>query len=97
MRLAVSEVEFAVLTVLISVLVNDSAPSLGTHQRGWMGEGLPEKDGVLQLCFYPLGLTSNPILLILILLLFSLLPVLHFLFLFLFHKSLLPPPPPHHI
>lgn len=29
-----SEVEFAVLTVLISVLVNDSAPSLGTHQRG---------------------------------------------------------------
>lgn len=32
-----SEVDFAVLTVLISVWVNDSAPSLGTHWRGgWM-------------------------------------------------------------
>lgn len=29
-----SEVEFAVLTVLISVRVNDSAPSLGTHYSG---------------------------------------------------------------
>lgn len=33
-----SEEEFAVLTVLISVRVNDSAPSLGTHYRGgWVG------------------------------------------------------------
>ena len=38
MNLVVSEVEFAVLTVLISVGVNDSAPSLGTHYRGWLGE-----------------------------------------------------------
>lgn len=30
--------EFAVLTVLISVQVNDSAPSMGTHYRVWMGE-----------------------------------------------------------
>lgn len=30
--------EFAVLTVLISVQVNDSALSMGTHYRVWMGE-----------------------------------------------------------
>lgn len=32
-----SEVEFTMLTFLISVRVNDSAPSLGTHYRsGWV-------------------------------------------------------------
>lgn len=46
MNLVVSDVEFAVLTVLIRVGVNDSAPSLGTHYRGWMGDDQREEDGV---------------------------------------------------
>lgn len=40
-----SEVEFVVLTVLISVWVNDSAPSLGTHYSGGWVMGRV-KDGV---------------------------------------------------
>lgn len=44
MSLVVSEDEFAVLTVLISVWVNDSAPSLGTHYRVWKGAGHREKN-----------------------------------------------------
>lgn len=44
-----SEVEFAVLTVLISVCVHDSAPSVGTHYMGWMGEGQREVDGVCKM------------------------------------------------
>lgn len=38
-----SEEEFAVLTVLISVQVHDSAPSVNTHYRGWMGAGQKRK------------------------------------------------------
>lgn len=49
MSLVVSEVDFAVLTVLISVQVHDSAPSVGTHYRGWMGEGQGEEDGVCKM------------------------------------------------
>lgn len=52
MSLVVSEVDFAVLTVLISVWVNDSAPSLGTHWRGgWMRgrERAREKDGICKI------------------------------------------------
>jgi len=70
--LVVSEVEFAVLTVLISVRVNDSAPSLGTHYRGWMCEEQRERKMSLksrmkevQLAefmsfFFSFGLTLNP-------------------------------------
>lgn len=43
MRLVVSEDEFAVLTVLISVWVNDSAPSLGTHYRVGKVQGTERK------------------------------------------------------
>lgn len=39
-----SEEEFAVLTVLIRVRVNDSAPSLGTHYRAGMGAGQKERE-----------------------------------------------------
>ena len=71
-----SEVEFVVLTVLISVGVNDSAPSLGTHYQGEMGEGRREKDVTsvtlrttentdrTVTTVFLLFLTSNPILLI---------------------------------
>lgn len=40
-----SEDKFAVLTLLISVWVNDSAPSLGTHCGVWMGVGHGEENG----------------------------------------------------
>lgn len=40
---------FAVLTVLISVLVNDSAPSLGTHRRGGWVRGTGSKDGACKI------------------------------------------------
>lgn len=43
MSLVVSEVEFAVPTVLISVRVNDSAPSLGTQYRGGWVRGRESK------------------------------------------------------
>lgn len=68
-----SEVEFAVLTVLISVRVNDSAPSVGTHyRRGWV-RGRERKmesvksrmtetqPAVFILSFFSFGLTLNPI------------------------------------
>lgn len=40
---------FAVLTVLISVRVNDSAPSLGTHRRGGWVRGTGSKDGACKI------------------------------------------------
>lgn len=71
-----SEVEFAVLTVLISVRVNDSAPSLRTHYRGGWVRGRERKmesvksrtteiqPAVFILSFFSFGLTLNPISLI---------------------------------
>lgn len=66
-----SEVEFVVLTVLISVRVNDSAPSPGTHYRGEMGEGQRKKHelsvtlrtteiqtGVFQMSFFSFNFKS---------------------------------------
>lgn len=71
-----SEVEFALLTVLISVRVNDSAPSLGTHYRGgWVRgrerktESVKSKTTAIQpavfiLSFFSSGSTLNSISLI---------------------------------